>query len=62
MPQVRLVMFREGGACPLRKWFGGLPPKASGKGVGRLKRLAQLGHELRRPEADYLEEGIYELR
>lgn len=22
----------------------------------------ELGHELRRPEADYLEEGIYELR
>ncbi len=32
------------------------------KGLSRLERLAQLGHELRRPEADYLEEGIYELR
>jgi phage-related protein len=27
-----------------------------------LERLAQLGHELRRPEADYLRDGIYELR
>ncbi len=26
------------------------------------ERLRELGHELRRPEADYLREGIYELR
>jgi putative component of toxin-antitoxin plasmid stabilization module len=25
-------------------------------------RLAELGYELRRPEADYLRDGIYELR
>jgi phage-related protein len=24
--------------------------------------LAELGHELRRPEADFLQDGIYELR
>lgn len=28
----------------------------------RLERLEQLGNELRRPEADYLRDGIYELR
>lgn len=28
----------------------------------RLQRLAELGHELRRPEADLLRDGIYELR
>jgi phage-related protein len=28
----------------------------------RIARLADLGHELRRPEADYLRDGIYELR
>jgi phage-related protein len=28
----------------------------------RLDRLEELGHELRRPEADYLRDGIYELR
>lgn len=27
-----------------------------------ITRLALLGHELRRPEADYLRDGIYELR
>ncbi len=28
----------------------------------RVERLAELGHELRRPEAAYLRDGIYELR
>ena len=28
----------------------------------RIERLQDLGHELRRPEADYLRDGIYELR
>lgn len=27
-----------------------------------MERLAELGHELRRPEADLLRDGIYELR
>ena len=55
-------MFREDGTCPVREWLSSLPVKIAAKGVGRLERLAQLGHEMRRPEADYLEEGIYELR
>ena len=28
----------------------------------RVERLRELGHELRRPEADLLRDGIYELR
>lgn len=28
----------------------------------RIQRLAELGFELRRPETDYLSDGIYELR
>jgi phage-related protein len=30
--------------------------------VVRVRRLVELGHELRRPEADLLQDGIYELR
>ena len=55
-------MFREGGICPTKAWLLSLPTKVAAKGIGRLERLAALGHEMRRPEADYLEEGIYELR
>jgi phage-related protein len=43
-------------------WFGAIPPKAQDKCLVRLERLQQLGHELRRPEADFLRDGIYELR
>ncbi len=46
----------------MREWMRSLPSKVAAKGVGRLERLAHLGHEMRPPEADYLEEGIYELR
>ena len=28
----------------------------------RIERLEERGHELRRPEADYLRDGVYELR
>jgi len=36
--------------------------KAYAKCVVRIRRLVELGHELRRPEADLLRDGIYELR
>ena len=36
--------------------------RAYAKCVARLRRLAEVGHELRRPEADYLRDGLYELR
>ena len=37
------------------------PKPKTNAGCGS-ERLAQLGHELRRPEADYLRDQIYELR
>ncbi len=39
-----------------------LPPKAQDKCRLKIERLRALGYELRRPEADYLRDGIYELR
>jgi hypothetical protein len=30
--------------------------------VAGIRRLPEAGHELRRPEADYLRDGVYELR
>jgi phage-related protein len=39
-----------------------LPARAQDKCTVRIERLAELGHELRRPEADFLRDGIYELR
>ena len=63
MPQTNVVIFQdESGNAPFLKWFDQLPQKAQDKCRVRLERLAQLGHELRRPEADYLRDQIYELR
>ena len=47
---------------PLLEWFEGLTHKAVVKCRVRLERLRELGHELRRPEADYLRDEIYEMR
>jgi phage-related protein len=63
MPSTELVFFREiDGSTPFLDWFGGLQPRVQDKCRVRLERLQQFGHELRRPEADYLRDGIYELR
>ena len=47
---------------PLLDWLDDLPAKARDKCVVRVELLAQMGHDLRRPHADLLEQGIYELR
>ena len=63
MPEVTVVFFLdEGGACPLLDWLDRLPTRVQDKCIVRIERLAELGHELRRPEADLLRDGIYELR
>ncbi|MCC6361664.1 MAG: type II toxin-antitoxin system RelE/ParE family toxin [Phycisphaerales bacterium] len=63
MPRTRVVIYRESdGSVPLLEWLDGLPPKAVAKCRVRIERLAELGHELRRPEADLLRDGVYELR
>jgi phage-related protein/DNA-binding XRE family transcriptional regulator len=63
MPPVRLVLFRESdGTVPLIEWLEDLPSKSRVKCIAWLERLRNLGHELRRPDADYLRDGIYELR
>jgi phage-related protein len=59
----RVVFYQEeNGEVPLLRWFDGINHKAQDKCRLKLERLRDLGHELRRPEADYLRDGIYELR
>ncbi|HVS70166.1 MAG TPA: type II toxin-antitoxin system RelE/ParE family toxin [Phycisphaerae bacterium] len=63
MPQTIVRFYADVRAgCPLIDWLDAIPAKARDKCVVRLERLAELGHELRRPEADLLRDGIYELR
>jgi phage-related protein len=63
MPAIRVVFFRDDeGAVPLLEWLDSLPKRPRAKCIARIQRLRDLGHELRRPEADLLRDGIYELR
>ena len=63
MPETEVILFSEDdGSVPVLAWLDQLPPQAQDKSIVKIERLAALGHELRRPEADYLRDGIYELR
>jgi len=66
MPATHIVFFQEAdGNSPVVDWLRELritDAKAFIKCRTALARLALLGHELRRPEADLLSDGIYELR
>lgn len=63
MPRTKVVFYREAdGTVPVLRWLDGLPASAQDKCLLKIERLKELGHELRRPEADYLRDGIYELR
>jgi len=63
MPLTELIFFQDDdGSVPFLDWFDRLDPRAQDKCRVRLERLQELGHELRRPEADFLRDGIHELR
>lgn len=63
MPKTKVILYcEEDGSCPVLDWLQELPEKAQDKCFLRLERLSELGHELRRPEADFLRDGIHELR
>jgi len=63
MPKTTVVFYQEDAEIvPVLDWLDRLPAKAQDKCRVRIERLRDLGHELRRPEADLLRDGIYELR
>jgi phage-related protein len=66
MPTTAVYFYQESpGDVPVWDWLNDLKKfdrKGFAKCVAKIQRLEALGHELRRPEADYLEDGIYELR
>jgi len=66
MPATTIHFYRElDGHSPVLEWFVELrreDRRAYAKCVALVRRLAEFGHELRRPHADYLRDGVYELR
>lgn len=63
MPITRIVFFREAdGKVPFLDWFGSLSNHAKDQCAAKLTLLRDQGHALRRPAAENLGGGIYELR
>jgi len=64
LAQTEVFFFRDprNESVPLLEWLDELPAKVKAKCTERIDRLGELGHELRRPEVDFLRDGIYELR
>jgi len=63
MSNVQLEFFKSpDGRMPAYEWLKALPQKPQARGRALIDLLAEEGHKLRRPHADYLRDGIYELR
>ena len=63
MPKADIRIYQEtDGTVPLLDWLDDLSDKAKDKCVAVISRLADFGNQLRRPDCDYLKDGIYELR
>ena len=66
MPATEVRVFRDArGAAQVLAWLDNLgqrEPVAYAKCLERILALSEHGHQLRRPHADYLRDGVYELR
>lgn len=66
MPETRVVFFQDkSGKVPVLSWLNALQQqnkKGYANCIARLQQLGESGYELRRPAADFLRNGIYELR
>src|ERR1035438_1123967 len=66
MPHTDVVFYQEDeNDVPVLDWLKQIRrsnQRAYENCVAAIERLAQFGHELRRPLADFLRDGVYELR
>ena len=63
MPKSQVIIYKEAdGKCPFVEWMKSLAAKEQDKVIAKVQRLKECGFDLRRPEADYLDDGVYELR
>jgi hypothetical protein len=63
MSKTTIVIYKEAdGTVPLREWLKQQSDKAQDKCLAVMEMLSMWGNQLRRPVADYLRDGIYELR
>lgn len=65
MPQTELIFYQENDKVPVYDWLKALRKENAKAWIQcrtRMAQLASVGHELRRPAADYLRDDIRELR
>jgi phage-related protein len=66
VPETTVFFYKDDDdSVPVKEWLDQLRRKdkqAFAQCVAVIRRLALFGHELRRPKADFLRDGIYELR
>jgi hypothetical protein len=62
MPATHVIFYAEQDESPFLAWLDEQQEKVQDKIFDAIARLEQLGYELRRPEAEYLRDDIYELR
>lgn len=63
MPQTQLIIYQEAnGTAPLIEWLKCQGKKVQNKCQAFIEHLAEHGRDVRRPQADILRDGIYELR
>lgn len=66
MPNTKVIFYKDSvGNAPVLDWLLELRDSNAKAWVNcrvRIEQLAAMGHELRRPTADFLRDGIYELR
>ena len=62
MPATEVIFYAEGDVCPFLECMDRQQKKVQDKIFDAVSRLEELGFELRRPEAEYLGDDIYELR
>ncbi|MFH1674903.1 MAG: type II toxin-antitoxin system RelE/ParE family toxin [Pseudomonadota bacterium] len=59
----RVIFYRSAsGRCPIEEFVEDLPVEDAKEVIASIAALRELGNKARRPLADYLEDGIYELR
>ena len=63
MPPTKIVIYQESkDNVPLNDWLATLPGEVRDRCNAKMELLAENGYDLRRPHADYLRDGVYELR
>src|SRR5260370_23762795 len=66
MPRTAVLVYQKSDkTVPLKEWLDELEenePRAFRKCLAKILLLAEQGYELRRPNADMLSDGVYELR